>query len=219
MRTNISSRIIATALLAAGLLLSGFSASAAIISLVPVAQNVGSGSTFSVDIFASGLPAGTSGGALDVSWNAGDMTLDSVYLATTDLADSAGSFGGNWDPVSSSFSGPGTIGIGSLTGLFVGSLTGLQDFQAIGRLNFTLSDTAVVSNSVVSAAQALVGGTWSAWDGVNPPYDFTNTYESAVINPTTVPLPAALWLFGSGMLGLVGVARRRGRAAPGYGQV
>ena len=26
---------------------------------------------------------------------------------------------------------------------------------------------------------------------------------------TTVPVPAAVWLFGSGLLGLVGVARRR----------
>ena len=27
--------------------------------------------------------------------------------------------------------------------------------------------------------------------------------------PAAVPLPAAVWLFGSGLLGLVGVARRR----------
>jgi hypothetical protein len=27
--------------------------------------------------------------------------------------------------------------------------------------------------------------------------------------PPTVPVPAAVWLFGSGLLGLVGVARRR----------
>ncbi len=31
-------------------------------------------------------------------------------------------------------------------------------------------------------------------------------------NLGTVPLPAAAWLFGSGLLGLVGVARRKGRA-------
>lgn len=31
--------------------------------------------------------------------------------------------------------------------------------------------------------------------------------------PTAVPLPAAAWLFGSGLLGLVGVARRKTRAS------
>jgi hypothetical protein len=31
--------------------------------------------------------------------------------------------------------------------------------------------------------------------------------------PTVVPVPAAAWLFGSGLIGLVGVARRRARVA------
>ena len=30
--------------------------------------------------------------------------------------------------------------------------------------------------------------------------------------PSAVPVPAAAWLFGSGLLGLVGVARRKARA-------
>ncbi len=37
-------------------------------------------------------------------------------------------------------------------------------------------------------------------------------YENAV-PPAVVPVPAAAWLFGSGLLGLVGVARRTTRAA------
>ena len=32
---------------------------------------------------------------------------------------------------------------------------------------------------------------------------------SPYFNTTVVPIPAAAWLFGSGLLGLVGVARRR----------
>ncbi|MDT8283315.1 MAG: VPLPA-CTERM sorting domain-containing protein [Gammaproteobacteria bacterium] len=32
---------------------------------------------------------------------------------------------------------------------------------------------------------------------------------SLSITPSAVPVPAAVWLFGSGLLGLVGVARRR----------
>jgi hypothetical protein len=30
-----------------------------------------------------------------------------------------------------------------------------------------------------------------------------------VVNPTAIPVPAAIWLFGSGLLGLVGIARRK----------
>ena len=35
---------------------------------------------------------------------------------------------------------------------------------------------------------------------------------TSVIQPSAVPVPAAVWLFGSGLLGLVGVARRRKQA-------
>ena len=32
---------------------------------------------------------------------------------------------------------------------------------------------------------------------------------SQVITPSAVPVPAAVWLFGSGLLGLIGVVRRK----------
>jgi hypothetical protein len=50
---------------------------------------------------------------------------------------------------------------------------------------------------------------------VCPLFDFCAENESAYINldtglaVTTVPLPGAAWLFGSGLLGLVGMARRK----------
>jgi hypothetical protein len=37
------------------------------------------------------------------------------------------------------------------------------------------------------------------------------TFTSSAI-PAAVPIPSALWLFGSGLLGLIGVAKRRGAA-------
>jgi len=33
--------------------------------------------------------------------------------------------------------------------------------------------------------------------------------EGYLIRPSAVPLPPALWLFGSGLLGLIGVARMK----------
>ena len=49
--------------------------------------------------------------------------------------------------------------------------------------------------------------TTAPFQGFNANFDFTTINASNVI--TAVPVPAAAWLFGSGLLGLVGVARRR----------
>jgi len=38
---------------------------------------------------------------------------------------------------------------------------------------------------------------------------FITGYENTTFSVTTVPLPTAVWLFGSGILGLTGVARRK----------
>ena len=49
---------------------------------------------------------------------------------------------------------------------------------------------------------------------LNPPFTITGLEGSLSINaeivfPGAVPVPAAVWLFGSGLIGLIGVARRK----------
>jgi hypothetical protein len=51
--------------------------------------------------------------------------------------------------------------------------------------------------------------TTAPFPGQNAAFDFTSM---VVTNTTVVPVPAAVWLFGSGLLGLVGVARRRNKS-------
>jgi hypothetical protein len=36
-----------------------------------------------------------------------------------------------------------------------------------------------------------------------------STGETIPVNPVVVPIPSAVWLFGSGLLGLVGISRRK----------
>jgi ammonia channel protein AmtB len=54
------------------------------------------------------------------------------------------------------------------------------------------------------------------WSGFNPGVSFTASYfaHSIVLNATTapVPVPAALWMFGTGLIGLTGLARKRKEA-------
>ncbi len=51
-------------------------------------------------------------------------------------------------------------------------------------------------------------GDWQS--GTNPAFSITDvTYVGASVNVSAVPVPAAVWLFGSGLIGMVGIARRR----------
>jgi len=47
------------------------------------------------------------------------------------------------------------------------------------------------------------------FQGFNANFDLTTLHVVALNSMSAVPVPAAVWLFGSGMMGLVGVARRR----------
>ncbi len=46
-----------------------------------------------------------------------------------------------------------------------------------------------------------------AWAGF--PFPFEPTWDGQAAAVSAVPIPAAVWLFGSGLLGLVGIARRK----------
>jgi hypothetical protein len=63
---------------------------------------------------------------------------------------------------------------------------GLPDIGYVGGLNISFSTTANMGN-LFTSDQIFSG------DIINQP----------------VPVPAAVWLFGSGLIGLVGVARRK----------
>ena len=67
----------------------------------------------------------------------------------------------------------------------------------------TATGNAAGDTAVVSVISALILPTSSAFPGFSP--QFSGTLSK-------VPVPAAVWLMGSGLIGLVGVARRRRRS-------
>jgi hypothetical protein len=139
-------------------------------------------------------------GALSVT---GTSSSDGVYITDAVL---------NFDTAADTISivgGVADLGIGAGTTLLTGSYTSF-DFQfdaGTGSEIFSASGPDTKARSLLDAI------------GVDPatPFEFFGiTIEAANGNVTStdfvntaVPVPAAVWLFGSGLLGLVGVARRR----------
>jgi hypothetical protein len=80
-------------------------------------------------------------------------------------------------------------------------LIGANDLSALGT---TVGLFGLTGNGGLGAVQSYILGT--ATLGTNGTLTLAG---NAATSPPPVPLPAAVWLFGSGLLGLVGVSRRR----------
>jgi len=75
--------------------------------------------------------------------------------------------------------------------------------------NISNTDWATFSISLDLSDPALEGQLLQfGFNTVNTEYDYSGVfYDNIIFSP--VPVPAAVWLFGSGLLGLIGIARRK----------
>lgn len=160
-------------------------------------------------------------------------------LATLDLIGdviSAQNYGGltafaSTITATATFDNTGFTGVGDETIYFTGSNT--LDITA-GTLSFDQTNKTTLSTTSISFTDGLlVDFTYSAIFGMNgAPEDFYSsldnasadravsgpaskdvklvaTWRTAELPITAVPVPAAAWLFGSGLIGLAGIARRK----------
>ena len=136
----------------------------------------------------------------NVTFN-GNLTYSDVFTSTTptffgDLAGATSAV----NALSAALNGSGVTGISNLTPDPAGRL-----FLAIPYDAFVLSgDPRYDSKSALFSSSA---STWSVTD-LGGQQDVASQNVS-IVTFTAVPVPAAIWLFGAGLLGLIGVARKK----------
>lgn len=128
------------------------------------------------------------GAAFTISWNSTVLQYTGIVVSDP-----------NWD---SPFIDDTSAAAGTVDFVFLGRSAGFfgSDFNIVD-LSFNVIGAAGSATDIIFAD---VFGGWSL-GGVTVPVD----YVAGQVAVTSVPVPAAAWLFGSGLIGLVGVARRR----------
>lgn len=184
---------------------------AGLITFDVVEGSIQQASTFSVDTiagtaggnfaqFISGNDLSNFTGSIDLS---GNMTFTPTGRMGA-IDGPAGGVIGRWN-VDSSAGNPAPF-----TSAWNSFTTGSADGGA-GVINGTACSGTAGNYSCTLVSAGGVGADWGTFFG-NPYYevwkiDLVRIGNAASASP--VPVPAAVWLFGSGLIGLVGVARRR----------
>lgn len=178
-------------------LLASSVASAAAITLDPSALTVTTGDTFTLTVGATDLPVDTLGGSVRLVW---DPTLIELS-AGANIGPTI--FNAGLDGFSSTMLNVS----GSTLDVDVITLSSPQNPTRLFSVDFTVIGT-VSANTDISVGAAIDPNAfgWLTTTLGDIPMDYSATTSITV---SAVPVPPAVWLFGSGLLGLVGVARRR----------
>ena len=188
-------------LLGLGAMLIASQVNAATISVNPAVNNVTVGDVFNLTVSGdfSG-EAATLGGGVILGWDSTQVQLNDS-IANVRLAIEADLVANNWILPNA------------------GNLVVTADFVSVDVLNFfgalptfdifSLDLVAVPppSSGPITITASALSDLTSGWDG-RPV-----TYIGATVTTNPVPVPAAAWLFGSGLIGLVGIARRKTQLA------
>ncbi len=78
--------------------------------------------------------------------------------------------------------------------------------------NFANLGTCTAAGYGVDDGIGGVGMTSPSFNNFNGNFDILSVHFDSYVTAPAVPVPAAVWLFGSGLLGLVGIARRKKKA-------
>lgn len=172
------------------------------------------GDGFSVNSFNQDAYTSTFGGTLvmfanDISGMSG--TLDAAGNMTFDatgrlslwqyFADAYGIQPWNLDTAAAG-DGTGTQDIWTTGTATANTLSSSPAFSMTG-IPITGNDAVGFTGQLVAAGN--MGAEWQEFEGTQ----YSERYDLSIINTSVVPVPAAVWLFGSGLIGLIGAARRK----------
>ncbi len=90
----------------------------------------------------------------------------------------------------------------SILGVTVGSINSTFGGSSAGYTTNTLQFTAESSATTLAFENLYEGDGWG---------NYPHLDNVSVVGPSAVPIPAAFYLFGSGLIGLVGMAKRKQR--------
>ena len=160
------------------------------VSLVPAAQNVAVGDSVIFDLSIDFTNEPTLGGAIDIAFDFNIFNFVSFDFAP------------GFD--SGPYSRSPDLGMGELSGLAFGNVDIFNGLTSalIGTLTF---DAIANGASSLSITESFVGGGFYSIDSLAQEPVFN------IAEVTVVPVPAAAWLFATGLLGLVGFSRRKVR--------
>jgi hypothetical protein len=181
----------------------------------------GDGNTLIIDSFQQDTYTGTSGG--DFALNVGVANSSGFVSDTGDLSLSMERFGfpnfftyldnSIWNVDNSAgIASQGDATTGALDAWTTGSDSNWTPGTP-GTVSGSGSGTALTGGAGTWTGTVVnfgnVGAAWTAFDGTPYSEKFNVTLNGVAAVVPEVPVPAAVWLFGSGLIGLVGVARRK----------
>jgi hypothetical protein len=176
---------------------------AATVQMSPSTQTVSVGDPLSITVGGVDFLNGVAGGSTSITWDATQLSLTSTQAVLEASINAAG-----FDFITEFTLDAAAGTLDTAFGSF---------FDTVPGTSFTLFTLDFVANPPPATSLLDIGfvtgaGNWANFDGSSIA-DIDVTYLGASVTVEAVPVPAAVWLFGSGLIGLVGVARRKTQLA------
>ncbi len=170
---------------------------AATVTFGNVSVTAGLNDIITIDLLMDFTDDATLGGGTDIFFNATVLSFQSFDFSSTTLV---------LDPAFGRLPDADVLP-GKLEGMAFGNFGGLSGPGVIGTLTFQAIAVGDSALTMAVTTEALKGGDFISDNTFGP--QVVNFGSANVSVVSTVPIPAAVWLFGSGLIGLAGVAAKR----------